>query len=117
MNEPIVPNIPIEESGAPDKIALQESARFSNEKFEAEARKLSHKRLEVLRKNLHQGAVVLIWIAMLALFSILVSWAWHLVTPEHLHYLGQNQINELKNILFSAALAAIVSDYAKKVIQ
>ena len=47
---------------------------------------------------------------------MLITWGFHLLTTDEYHYPGSEQYDELKNVLFSALLAAFVSEYAKKVL-
>lgn len=111
-----VPDIPINDLGTSDEDAAKELASFRSEELEKEARSYQHRRRESIRDTLHKGAKLLIWIAIVILTTMVLFWAYHLLAPEHLHFLSTDQYNELKSVLFSAALSAFVSGYAKQML-
>ena len=57
---------------------------------------------------------ILAIVGLLILTTMLLTWGWHFVTPENLHYLTAAQRDELKDVLFSAALSAFVTSYARR---
>ena len=111
-----VPSVPLDGSSEPDKEAKQEFAEYKDQRLEQEARRLQHRRREGVRQQVHVGALLLIWLAIIVSAGMLVTWGFHLLAPEGYHYLSPDQYDELKNVLFSALLAAFVSEYAKKVL-
>ena len=111
-----VPDVPIDDPDGGDDDAARELAGFIDADLEQEARTLQHRRREELRGNLHAGAVVLIWISIGILALMVLFWAYHLLAPDNIHFLSPEQYNELKSVLFSAALSAFVSGYAKKIL-
>ena len=107
-----VPELPSRKPDQADDKASRESAAF-RENLEKEARQLQHQRLEGAKKHFHWGLIILMWIGIATFGVILITWAWHLVTPWH--YLSMPAYNDLKNVLFSAALASFVLDHIKKI--
>ena len=94
--------------------ASKEQSDFADESLESDARILQHNRREGIRKWVHRVAIFLIVLAGIILSAMLITWAWHVMTPWP--YLSEGKYDELKNMLFSAAIAAFVSDYAKKML-
>ena len=92
--------------------AVTEQQEFADDKLEKEARKLQHHRREGIRNIVHQSAMILIMVSVLILLLMMVIWAWHVLTPWG--YLTEERLEDLRNMLFSGALAALVSDYARK---
>ena len=111
-----VPDVPVNEREDADEQANRESDAFADEDYEKEAQKRQNRRREGVRGAVHWGAMTLIWLAIGIVAVMLLTWAYHFVTPECIHYLNPNQFDKLENVLFSAALAALVSDYAKKML-
>ncbi|MDE0308371.1 MAG: hypothetical protein OXI60_00860 [Acidiferrobacterales bacterium] len=103
-----------EKDGGTYADASKERLDFADESLERDARKLQHNRREGIRKWVHRVAVFLIILAGVILSLMLFTWAWHVMAPWP--YLSEDKYEELKNMLFSAAIAAFVSDYAKKML-
>lgn len=72
-------------------------------------------RKEVLRNNAHWGLILLLWIGVILVASMIAIWGIHMLGPNNYHFLSEGQYQELKSVLFSAALAAFVSEYVRKV--
>lgn len=96
--------------------AKREQYRFTKEDLENETRILDHSRSEGIKNAVHSVAVVLIASAGIVLLLMMASWTYHVLTPESWHYLSPRQFEELKNMLFSASMALVVSEYAKKML-
>jgi len=98
----------------PDSLSEKEDASVNRAKLDDNAYEGEHKRREVIRKHLHWGMVGLLWLGMVSIAALLLTWVYHIVAPNSCHWLSVEQLNKAQNVLFSAILAAVVSDYAKK---
>ena len=113
----IVPEIPVDEREELDEQAGQESRAFADADYAKEAQAKEHQRKEGVKGAIHKGAMTLIWLAIGIIAVMLLTWAYHFVTPDCMHYLEAEQRDKLENVLFSAALASIVSGYVKKMLR
>ena len=72
-----------------------------------------HSRRQNLQSIVHVAVSVLVVVASGLLGAMLVAWGLHIVLPDHQHWLSAERLAQLQSFLFSAALAALVSQYAK----
>lgn len=92
-----------------EALAISEGRDLSKERAEAE-----HDRVERFHHHLSTGMIVGLWISMIALCAMGISWAYHMVTPDRWHYLSQPQLGDIKTILFSGGVGAFVAGYLKR---
>lgn len=101
-----------------DRRAEQEAAQLasgrSTEDLQKEALHNEHARNEEFRDLFNRlvkwGMVIAFLIAML--FSL--SWAWHLITPTSWHWLSEEEISHIQNIVTGGVLASLVGDHFKR---
>jgi len=80
------------------------------EKLKQEARIKDHKRKECLRKIFHIGNIgVIVALYVIMIVGIMVL-GYHWIAPESYSFLTYEQLDKIKNILFSA----LVTNYAKE---
>jgi hypothetical protein len=89
----------------PTSAALDEAAFFaSRERRRGDAR-LTH---------LHRGGLVVFWVSLFILLGLLSVWAWHILTPDSLHFLSAQGIEKLQTVLISVLGSSFVSGAARR---
>ncbi len=107
-------SIPSIASPEPDALASGEAILYDQGTLEKEAHKNEHNRRENFRRHVGYIAVAFCWMLVIGVTGLAITWFWHLITPESLHYLAEDKIDKIQGILFSALAARLVPDYAKK---
>lgn len=74
----------------------------------------NHKRSEWFRDHFERVAVCSLWVVSGAILIVGVSWFWHMVMPVSCHWLDQNHIEKLQNILTGGVLAAMAGGHMKR---
>lgn len=95
------------------ELAHREAEDFSEERLEQEAKKTEHSRREFSKALVHVGQIFLIVVLYSVMVMGIVSLGWHWVVSENYHYLNYEQINTLKNIIFSAMATNISKEFLK----
>lgn len=96
------------------KLAKKEGIALESDSLEDEAKRNSHGRRENFRNHIKIAAICLFWVGVICIMSLILTEAWHLITPQKYHYIDDNQKSKIETILFSGALAAMVSGFSKK---
>lgn len=81
----------------------------------AEASKRNdHVRGEGLKTTLHWVALIMTVVIGTILISGVSTWAWHVLTPIHRHWLSPAQLSDIQQTMSSALLAVMLSNYSRK---
>lgn len=100
---------------AEDGLAAQEAVAFAEGRdLSTEAAEREHDRTQELRDTLVRGIKWLFWIIFALIVLMIITWVWHLLTPEKYHYLATRQLEQIQTILFSGVTAAVLSGVAQK---
>lgn len=119
MNKQKIPTLGLEKSllqaDNVSKINSEfEAENFSEEKLDQEAKINEHVRTEGAKTTIHWGNIVLI----VALYAMAVgsvgTLGWHLISPKTWHFLNDNQLAVLENLLFSALATSFAKEFLKK---
>lgn len=86
--------------------AQQEYQAFGTKDFEAAAKSR-------IRTAIHGAALWLLRLAALVFSIMFLTWALHIIVPSW-GWLCADELDRLQNFLFSATIAALVSEYARK---
>lgn len=101
-----------------DKPAWVDDSRAKlEEKVWGDEEKLKGQRFENrFRMIKHSGwfTVFLMWFFLAIFTSSVVSWIWHFLMPLSLHWLDDDQLSKIQSVIFSGAIAALVSTYMQK---
>jgi hypothetical protein len=81
--------------------------------LEVDGKKREHTRHQKFRDHANRAILILFWLVVSAIAIGLVTYTFHLVTPEWLHYLNPTQLEKLQTILVSALLSSALTGYAK----
>lgn len=89
----------------PTGAALDEAAFFA-----------SRERLrgDVRQSHLHLGGLIVFWSALIVLLSMIVVWAWHILTPDSWQFLNHEAKDKLQTILISILGSSFVSGAARR---
>jgi hypothetical protein len=69
---------------------------------------------DTVQTHLHRGGLVVFWVALAILLSMLVVWAWHIITPDRYHFLNESASDRLQTILVSVLGSSFVSGAARR---
>jgi|LakMenEpi03Aug12_release.lakeMendotaPanAssembly.Ray.scaffolds.fasta_scaffold1372868_1 hypothetical protein len=109
----IVPKIEPPNNDSIDNAADKESAVLaSGDDLEKITRYNQLQRSDNLNYHLHLASKLAIWGLVIALGAFGFCFIWHLVTPWK--FLNPEQIDDIRNILFSGLLTAVLSKYYKQ---
>jgi len=98
-----------------DADARAEADAFDTAKLDEESRKKDHQRGESLKLWLHWLTLLGISVMAFLLLMGVVIWALHALAPDNWHWLSTPQRDRLREIMSSALLAIVVTDYKNKV--
>lgn len=109
----IVPKIEPPNNDSIDNAADKESAAFaSGDDLEKVAQENKHRRGEDIKDHLHRASKCVIWASVVGLGALGFCFIWHLATPWK--FLNPEQIDDIRNILFSGLLAGVLSNHFKQ---
>ena len=91
-----------EEETKPTEKAFKEATRIARGNL---------KRDEAVRTNIHYAGLAIFWFIVTIAILLGLVWAWHLGTPERLHFLTTEQRSDIETVL----LAAIGSSFATQI--
>lgn len=94
-------------------LALLEAGDFSEEKLEQEAKTSEHSRREFSKWLIHKCNIGLIITLYIVMISSILTLGYHWVTSEGYHFLTHEQLNTLKNLVFSAVATNTAKDFLK----
>lgn len=102
----------------PDTLAIKESqALSSNFDLDKAAAEADHHRFQKFKDAVNRIAIYLLWLFALLFVGGVLTIAWHLMTPEHCHYLSESQLDKLHTIVGSALFSSIATNYIKNRVQ
>lgn len=105
-----VPEI-LPETSQLDAMGAEEAAAFDSGELEKRAAQNEAWRSESIKNTLHYVALIVLGVFVLFFVAFLVSWGYHLVTPESWHYLTSEQVDKLQSFVLSSVVAASLSKY------
>jgi hypothetical protein len=105
--------------GAPDEGALearQLSRGLPVRDLKKEAEEAEHRRNERFRDHFENVAICALWALFASMGVIGAIWICHLVTAQHtpLHWLNDEQMQKLQDILTGGLVAGLVADHFKR---
>ncbi|OZC35627.1 hypothetical protein B9Q17_00845 [Marinobacter vinifirmus] len=89
-----------------DPKAEKEASYFANGK--------DLERSERIKGLLNWVAMLTIAVAAVGVLLCLVSWFYHLLTPDHYHFLKDEQIRRIETVVFSGMLVGLAQKYLSK---
>jgi hypothetical protein len=101
--------------GEPDlgqEEALSLGRGLSKRDLEKEADEAEHERSERFRDHFERVAIAGLYVGAIALFGGTSVWFWHIITPWH--FLDQNQLAHLQNLVTGGVLVSVGTSYMKK---
>ena len=111
-----VPNVQPARGGRKRTSRANREREAFREGYGAHSKHKQHFRKEDLRSVIHWSIVILVLIAVVTIGGMLATWGWHTLAPQHYHWLSPEELTQIKSLLFSAAMAAFVSEYARKML-
>ena len=111
-----VPDVSLDQQSLPDETSEREAVGFDNESLEKDAKRRSHTRREGSKDHAYRAGLSLLWLIVSVFFIGIAFWGYHLLTPVAMHFLNNEQIDRLENLVASAAVATLVSEYIRKLI-
>jgi hypothetical protein len=114
-DDPLEASVFKPDSTVPDEKANAEANALANGKeLDADGAKKEHNRHQSFRDHLNKAALVLFWTIVVCLIGGIATYAFHMLTPGAWHYLGADQLKELKTVLVSALFSSALSGYVNK---
>lgn len=107
-----VANVPV--SVAADEKSVSEAHSIAAGSLEADAARNDHLRNESFRNAVSWATLIMFWLAVGAIIAAGISWFWHLMTPDRLHFLEPRQSEKIGSLLLGGVMSNAVSAYAKK---
>ena len=72
-----------------------------------------HKRNQQTKTHMHWVQLISFWLFMLLGSSFLVVWTWHLLTPNQLQFLTDEQLDIIQPVLVSIVGSSFIAGYVK----
>jgi hypothetical protein len=94
-----------EEEKEPSSTAYLEASAFARGDL---------RRYEAVRTHIHHAGLVVLWAVVLGGLILALIWAWHLATPESLHFLSMEQRNDIQMVLLSAVGSSFATQAGKR---
>ncbi len=100
---------------ADDTLAEEEAMKLnSGEDLEQQGKKKEHERHQQFRDNLNLATLIIFWVIVICVVWGIVTYTFHILTPDNWHYLGDDQLDQLRSILATAILSSALTGYANK---
>lgn len=100
-----------------DSKASEEANRLAqDEDLDRAKAQGDHKRSEALRNHFSNVCIGLIYLATLLGGVMAIVYVLHLILPADLRFLSEQQLGEIKSMVFSGVVGAFVGQYFKRVI-
>ena len=103
-----------DDSGGKYVPKFRTAMQFGERDFSLRKRKSDFKRQETTRNILSFGMVVLLLLSFLAIASMIVVLSWHYVVSDAFHWLSDEQLGDMKSLLFSGAVAGAVAAFVQR---
>lgn len=95
-----------------DRLAKQEEEAFDiEEDLKRKTKQSRHRREEELKDWTHKSLRYVFYIFAALLMFGLLTWGWHLLAPYHLHWLTEEQLHKMQELMSGGLLAIVVRDY------
>lgn len=96
-------------------LGAQEAAAFAaNQDIEKDGKHRDHVRFQKFRDHVNLASLILFWTVCASVFAGILTFSWHMLTPEAWYYLNSDQLEKLKTILGAAVLSSALTGYANK---
>lgn len=100
---------------AADSLAASEAQIIANgQDLNAEAQVKEHNRHQQFRGWLHLAATAIFMAIMVGLFWGVLAYTWHILMPEHWHYLTEKQLLVVERALLTALFSSALTGYVNK---
>ncbi len=98
-----------------DQLASREASSLAaGVDLETDGKHREHKRHQKFRDHINRATLWIFWIIVLGIIAGVVTYAWHLLTPDQCHYLSEKQLDKLQTLLASAVLSSSLTAYVNK---
>jgi hypothetical protein len=96
-------------------IANKEAVALANERdIEKDGKEQEHDRHQAFRNHINKATILLFWVIAVGILCGIVTFVFHLITPDSLHYLTQIQLDKLQTMLSGAVLSSLLTGYVKR---
>ncbi|HWZ47999.1 MAG TPA: hypothetical protein VNX00_07255 [Herbaspirillum sp.] len=83
----------------------------SGSDIEKDGKIQEHSRHQAFRNHLNKATIYLFWVVIGSLILGIFTYAWHMITPESMHYLTQPQFDKLQTVLVAAIVSSSLRAY------
>jgi uncharacterized membrane protein len=97
-----------------DFSALAEANAFEAGDYESLKKRKDFKRTQSFHDRLHEILMFMVGFFALILTFAVTFWAWHMLTPESMHFLSVAQVDKIQTTFMSAAVSAILAVVAQR---
>ena len=94
--------------------AVQLSSGRTEEDLKREALEKEHNREQTFKDHFENVSVLALYAASIAILFLAASLFLHMVLPMTCHWLSENQLHDIKNIVTGGVLAGAVAGHLKK---
>lgn len=90
------------------------SRNLTSDEIANHAENLEHSRNQKFRDNFEKIALCGLWLFAAVIYGAGLSWFYHVVLPESVHWLNADSVARLQNILTGGIVAAVAGGHLKR---
>jgi hypothetical protein len=94
-----------------EKARSEAISMTSGSDIEKDGKIQEHSRHQAFRNHLNKATIYLFWVVIGSLILGIFTYAWHMITPESMHYLTQPQFDKLQTVLVAAIVSSSLRAY------
>ena len=99
-------------------VAIKEAAQLftgkSAEELAKEAAENEHGRTERFRDQFESMAICALWVAFSILIFMVITWAAHILLPGVFHWLSDEQLAKVQNLVTGGVVASLAAGHLRK---
>ena len=98
-----------------DALAAEEAAKLgAGTDIERDGQIQEHTRHQTFRNNVNIATLILFWLVVFFIGAGIIVYAWHLLTPEQLHWLSDERREKIQTLLAAAILSSALTGYVNR---
>lgn len=86
----------------------------ASEALERQAKENEHRRNEQFRDHFERLAILCLYLGALLIAVVGLTWVWHILLPQGLHWLNADQVGKVQSLLLGGILTSVVTGHIKK---
>jgi hypothetical protein len=105
---------PTPESGEDAKADTEAVKIAKGDDLESDGKKREHRRHQHFRDSANKAVLGIVWLVVICICFGVITFTWHLLTPQCLHYLDDKALGKLQTILGTALISSVFAGYANR---